>query len=148
MKLQNCVFIAIASAIALTSGFTEAKRDRRDIVEAQTDFNRDNSADIADPDELWKHHKHNKHHKHHKHHGKQHGKHHHHGKHHGKHHGNHKKCKTQTVVVFAPCTSDNGGDASRSDRPQPTYSSGKPIPTGSGKPQPTYSSGKPIPTGS
>ena len=101
MKLNNCLFIAIATAVALTSSFTEAKRDRRDVLAAEADF--DNAAEvgaIADPKELWKHKQHKKQCKHNKQGYHPHGH---------KGYGKHKKCKTQTVVVFAKCTSGGGG---------------------------------------
>ncbi|KAF9367148.1 hypothetical protein CPB97_006223, partial [Podila verticillata] len=119
MKINSCLFIAIATAVALISSFTDAKRDRRDVAAAAVAEN------VDDPTEIWKH-KHHHHrgqhghhqgqHEHrrdqHEHHQGQHEHHqgqhdHHQGQHdHHDHHGKHhrKKCKTQTVVVFAPCT--------------------------------------------
>ncbi|KAF9129886.1 hypothetical protein BGX30_013725, partial [Mortierella sp. GBA39] len=139
MKINSCVLIAMATALSLMAGFTDAKRDRHDAQAAdavaanQDSFaapaaDADGNAAIVDPNELWKHkHKHHGKHHHHGHHGhhhvgKHHGKHHHgkhhdhhdHDHHHCKHHGkHHKKCKTETVVVFAPCTKAGGGEEAK-----------------------------------
>ncbi|KAF9378083.1 hypothetical protein CPC16_011470, partial [Podila verticillata] len=92
MKINSCLLIAIATAVALTSSFTDAKRDRRDVAAAAVPEN------VDDPTELWNH----KHHQQGKNqHNHQHG-------HQCKH--PHRKCQTQTVVVFAPCTTEAQGD--------------------------------------
>ncbi|KAG0310742.1 hypothetical protein BGZ97_012334, partial [Linnemannia gamsii] len=76
MKINSCVFIAMATALSLMAGFTDAKRDRREpMVAAEAavaNLNQNNVAAAAsgdatiDSNELWKHKQ------------KQNGKHHHH----------------------------------------------------------------------
>ncbi|KAF9324548.1 hypothetical protein BG006_000417, partial [Podila minutissima] len=111
MKINSCLLIAIATAITLTSSFTNAKRDRRDAIDeiAVVAAAPEAFENANDPSDLWNHkHRHNG-----KHHGNHYGKHY--GKHHGKHHGKHphKRCKTQTVVYYAPCTIEANGGGGR-----------------------------------
>ncbi|KAG0329376.1 hypothetical protein BG000_000092, partial [Podila horticola] len=91
MKINSCLLIAIATAITLTSSFTDAKRDSRDVVAAAPEA----LENTIDPSDFWKQKQHHHHSKHNCQNGKR-----------GKRHGKHKKCKTHTVVVFAPCTHD------------------------------------------
>ncbi|KAF9367696.1 hypothetical protein CPC16_006113, partial [Podila verticillata] len=55
MKLQTSLYIAIATAIALTASLTEAMGDQRDIVADEAYFSQDAAAELADHiTHLWK----------------------------------------------------------------------------------------------